>query len=329
MRLTRFAITRPVITAMFFIGLSVYGLMSYFGLGVNLFPNVAFPVVAAIASYPGASPSEMEKLVVKPIEDQLDGMENLDRLSATVQEGQAVIIARFKLDTDLNYETIDVQRRVDTARVYMPTDLTPPTVQKFSNSSDPIMDEAVTSQKLSQAALSDVVTQYIVPELKTTKGVLDVQTAGDTPREIHVYPDQNRMLASNTVLTDINTALTYNNANLPGGRIDSPTQETTVSVHADIQQPDDILQIPMQVLNGSQAGVAQASLKIGDVASVEDGHVEDRLPSRYNGVPSILLSVTRQNDADTVKTTANTRAAFVKLAKEYPDLKFTEVDAQA
>jgi HAE1 family hydrophobic/amphiphilic exporter-1 len=328
-RLTRFAITRPVITAMFFIGLSVYGLMSYFGLGVNLFPNVAFPVVAAIASYPGASPSEMEKLVVKPIEDQLDGMENLDRLSATVQEGQAVIIARFKLDTDLNYETIDVQRRVDIARVYMPTDLTPPTVQKFSNSSDPIMDEAVTSQKLSPAALSDVVTQYIVPELKTTKGVLDVQTAGDTPREIHVYPDQNRMLASNTVLTDINTALTYNNANLPGGRIDSPTQETTVSVHADIQQPDDILQIPMQVLNGSQAGVAQASLKIGDVASVEDGHVEDRLPSRYNGVPSILLSVTRQNDADTVKTTANTRAAFAKLAKEYPDLKFTEVDAQA
>ena len=329
MRLTRFAITRPVITAMFFIGLSVYGLMSYFGLGINLFPNVAFPVVAAIASYPGASPSEMEKLVVKPIEDQLDGMENLDRLSATVQEGQAVVIARFKLDTDLNYETIDVQRRVDTARVYMPQDLTPPTVQKFSNSSDPIIDEAVTSDTLSPAALSDVVTQYIVPELKTAKGVLDVQTAGDTPREIHVYPDQNRMLSSNTVLTDINTALTYNNANLPGGRIDSPTQEMTVSVHADIQQPDDILQIPMQVLNGSQAGVAQASLKIGDVANVEDGHVEDRLPSRYNGAPSILLSLTRQNDADTVKTTASVRAAFAKLATEYPKLKFTEVDADA
>jgi multidrug efflux pump subunit AcrB len=97
--------------------------MSYSSLGVNLLPNVAFPVVAVIASYPGASPAEMEKLVVKPIEDQLDGMENLDRLAATAQEGSAVIVARFKLDTDLNYETIDVQRRVDTARVYMPTDL--------------------------------------------------------------------------------------------------------------------------------------------------------------------------------------------------------------
>ncbi len=329
MGLTRFAITRPVITAMFFIGLAVYGLISYFSLGVNLFPNVAFPVVATIASYPGASPAEMEKLVVKPIEDQLDGMENLDRLSATAQEGQAVVIARFKLDTDLNYETIDVQRRVDTARVYMPADLVPPVVQKFSNSNEPIIDEAVTSKKMTAAALSDLVTQRLVPELKTVKGVLDVQTAGNTPREIHVYPDQTRLLGVSTTLLDINNALTYNNANLPGGRVDSPTQETTVSVHADIEAPEDILQIPMQVLNGSQIGVAQASLKIGDVASVDDGHQENRLPSRYNGAPSILLSIQRQNDSDTVKTTAGVRAAFAKLKSAYPDVKFTEVDADA
>jgi HAE1 family hydrophobic/amphiphilic exporter-1 len=314
---------------MFFIGLAVYGLMSYFSLGVNLLPNVSFPVVAAIASYPGASPAEMEKLVVKPIEDQLDGMENLDRLSATAQEGSAVIVARFKLDTDLNYETIDVQRRVDTARVYMPTDLTPPTVEKFSNSSDPILDEAVTSQKLSSAELSDLVTQHLVPELKAVKGILDVQSAGTTAREIHVFPDQTKLLATNTTLLDINSALTYNNANLPGGRMDSPTRETSVSVHADITQPDDILQIPMQVLNGSQIGVAAASLKIGDIATVDDGHAEDRLPSHYNGHPSILLSVERQNDADTVKTTAGARAAFKKLEAEYPDVKFTEVDADA
>ncbi len=121
MWLTRFAISRPVITAMVFIGLALYGIFSYLQLGVNLFPNVAFPYVAVSASYPGASPSEMEKLVIKPIEDQLDGMENLDRLTATAQEGEATVLARFKLDTDLNYETIDVQRRVDTARVYMPT----------------------------------------------------------------------------------------------------------------------------------------------------------------------------------------------------------------
>ena len=329
MWLTRFAITRPVITAMVFIGLAIYGLVSYLSLGINALPNVSFPVVGVFASYPGASPSEMEKLVIKPIEDQLDGMENLDRLSATAQEGSATIVARFKLDTDLNYETIDTQRRVDIARVYMPVDLTPPTVQKFSNASDPIIDEALTSNKLSPAELSDLVTQRIVPDLKTVPGVLDAQTAGNSPREIHVYPDQQRMLASSTTLEDINNALSFNNANLPGGRIDSHTQETTVSVHADIQQPQDILQIPLQVLNGSQIGVAQASLKIGDVARVEDGYVEQRLPASFNGKPSILLSITRQVDADTVKTTEKVRAKFKALAAAYPGVQFKEVDADA
>ena len=235
MWLTRFAITRPVITAMFFIGLALYGL------GVNLFPNVSFPFVGVSASYPGASPAEMEKLVIKPIEDQLDGMENLDRLTASAQEGTATVIARFKLDSDYNYETTDVQRRVDTARVYMPTDLVPPTVFKLGTASDPILEEAISSTKMSAAALSDLVTQKLVPDIKSVPGVLEVDSAGDTAREIHVFPLQSRMLGSNATLLDINNALSYNNAILPGGRMDAATSETTVSVYADIEQPQDIL----------------------------------------------------------------------------------------
>ena len=271
----------------------------------------------------------MEKLVIKPIEDQLDGMENLDRLSATAQEGTATVLARFRLDTDLNFETIDVQRRVNTARVYMPVDLDPPTVDKFSSASDPILEEALSSRSMTPAQLSDLISQRIVPDLKAISGVLDVQPAGSTLREIHVYPDQSRLLGSHATLLDLNNALGYNNANLPGGRLDSATQETTVSVHADIGRPADIAQIPLQVLNGSQGGLAQASLKIGDVATVDDGHVEQRLPSRYNGSSSILLDVQRQIDADTVKTTAATRAEMKKLAHDFPSVQFAEINASA
>ncbi len=324
MWLTRFAITRPVITAMLFIGLAVFGIMSYRALGVNLFPNVNFPYVAIAASYPGASPSEMEKLVVKPIEDQLDGMENLDRMTATAQEGTATVIARFKLDTDLNYETIDVQRRVDTARVYMPADLTPPYVFKFSNATDPIIEEALSSKRMSAAELSDLITQRIVPDIKAVPGVLDVNTAGDTAREIHVFPDQMKLLATGATLNDLNNSLAYNNANLPGGRMDSPMQETTVSVHADIEQPQDILHIPLPVPGGAQQYVT-----IGNVASVEDGHVEQRRPSHFNGSSSILLEIERQVDADTEKTTDAVRIAMKDIAKQFPDVTFSEIDADA
>ncbi|GAC1550105.1 MAG: efflux RND transporter permease subunit [Vulcanimicrobiaceae bacterium] len=324
MWLTRFAITRPVITAMVFIGLALYGLVSYRSLGVNLFPNVSFPIVAVHVGYPGASPAEMEKLIIKPIEDQLDGMENLDRLSATAQEGSATIIARFKLDSDLNYETIDVQRRVDTARINMPSDLVPPSVTKFGTGSDPILEEAVSSRKLGPTQLSDLVSQRIVPELKAVPGVLSVDTAGDTSREIHVYPDQSRLLAANATLADLNGVLERNNANLPGGRIDAPTQETTVSVHADIAAPQDILRVPVPVPGG-----AQRYLTVGDLARVDDGHVEQRRPTHYNGRASILLEIQRQIDADTLKTTGLTRIALAKIAREFPDVTFAEIDASA
>ena len=324
MWLTRFAISRPVITALVFIGLALYGLLSYSQLGVNLFPNVAFPIVGVSASYPGASPAEMEKLVVKPIEDQLDGMENMDRLSATVQEGQATVIARFRLDTDLNYETIDVQRRVDTARIYMPTDLDPPEVFKDGSQSDPIIEEALSSKKLTSAELSYLVSQRIVPDLKAVPGVLDVEVAGDTAREIHVFPDSMRIAMTRATLTDLSSVLAANNANLPGGRMDAPTSETTVSVHADIQKASDILAIPVSVPGG-----ASRALRVGDVATVEDSHVEQRRPSHFNGSPSLLLDIERQNDSDTVKTTTAARAELKKIVKEFPDIAFTEVNASA
>src|SRR5471030_1436447 len=129
MWLTRFCIQRPIIVAMFFIGLAIFGAVSYQKLGRSDNPNVTFPVVFVIASYPGASPSEMEKLVVKPIEDQLDGIEHLDQLQAFAQEGVGFVFVQFALDTNLDIAAADVQQRVNTVRAYMPADLNPPQVQ--------------------------------------------------------------------------------------------------------------------------------------------------------------------------------------------------------
>src|SRR5271156_5382019 len=114
MWLTRFSIQRPIIVAMLFIALAIYGIYSFFSIGASLNPNVTFPIVIVSANYPGASPSEMERLIIKPIEDQIDGIDNLDQMSATAQEGSAVVVVQFKLDTNLDFAAIDVQRRVDT-----------------------------------------------------------------------------------------------------------------------------------------------------------------------------------------------------------------------
>jgi HAE1 family hydrophobic/amphiphilic exporter-1 len=325
MWLTRFSIQRPIITAMLFIALAVYGAMSYQNLGRSLNPNVTFPIVIIVASYPGASPEEMERLVIKPIEDQLDGIEHLDRVTATAQEGRAVIGVQFKLDTNLDFSAIDVQRRVDTARVFMPTDLDPPIVDKSAgDQQSPILELALSSTTLSSTALSDLVDQRIVPEIKQIPDVQSVDARGEVKREFHVNPDPQRLIGTGATLPDVFNAVGANNQNLPGGRLDSPAQETEVSIQSSIVSAQDLLGIPLAPPLG-----AQRALTIGNVATADDGHVEQRIVSKYNGSPTVILDVNRVITSDEINSTAVARAQVAEIAKKYAAVKFEEIDAPA
>jgi len=325
--LTRFAISRPVITAMIFVALVVFGTISYFELGrSNNPPGTTFPIVEVDASYPGASPQDMEKLVIKPIEDQLDGIDHLDLISATAQEGTATIVVQFKLGTDLDLAAVDVQRRVDTARVYMPTDLDPPGVYK-NGSSEPLLDIAVSSDSLSQPQIADLVNNQIKPLISQIPNVASVNVYGTADREFHVYPDPVALVGTGATLEDIYNAVSYNNANVPGGIMTQPTREATVAIHAYIDHASDIAAIPLSpvaVLN-----YPVKSLKIGDVARVEDGHVEMRTISHYNGLPRVYLSIGRDINSDEIKATEIARERMKTIESQFPQLKFTEIDAPA
>ena len=325
MRLTRFSIERPIIVAVFFIALAAFGLISFAKLGRSLNPNVTFPIVVVEASSPGASPAEMERLVIKPIEDQIDGIDNLDRMSATAQEGTAAVVVQFKIDTNLDFAAIDVQRRVDTARVYMPTDLDPPVVDKSAGSQQsPILTLALSSRTLSGTALSDLVDARIISDIKHIPNVQSVVPSGEIKREYHVTPDPMRLMGSGATLPDIFDAIAQNNANLPGGRFDSPTNEADVSIHSEILNADDMLGIPLAV-----PGAAQKDLTIGHVASVEDGHAEQRSISKFKGAPTVLIDVNRVVNADEISSTKIAREQIAEIAKKYPMVTFTEVDAAA
>jgi HAE1 family hydrophobic/amphiphilic exporter-1 len=334
MWLTRFSIQRPIIVAMVFISLAAYGLLSFFQIGRSLNPNVTFPIVVVSASYPGASPAEMERLVIKPIEDQIDGIDNLDQMSATAEEGIAAVIVQFKIDTNLDYAAIDVQRRVDTARVYMPTDLDPPLVDKSAGSQQaPILTLALNSKSLSPTGLSDLVSQRIVPDIRHIPNVQSVDVDGDVKREFHVFPDPLRLLATGATLPDIFNAIAQNNVNVPGGRMSSSIAETDVSIHSDVLAASDMLGIPLPILTttastGSLAPPANG-LRIGDVATTEDGHVEQRIISKYNGNPTLILNVNRTIGSDEIHSTQIAREQLKEIEARYPAVHFDEVNAAA
>jgi HAE1 family hydrophobic/amphiphilic exporter-1 len=199
---------------MIFAALVVFGIISYFQLGrSNNPPGTTFPIVEVDASYPGASPQDMEKLVIKPIEDQLDGVDHLDLLTATAQEGTASVIVQFKLGTDLDLAAVDVQRRVDTARVYMPADLDPPGVYK-NGASEPLLNYEVNSQSLSSTQIADMVNNQVKPLVAAIPNVAAVGVYGTADREFHVMPDPTALSGTGATLQDIFNAVQYNTTSL-------------------------------------------------------------------------------------------------------------------
>jgi HAE1 family hydrophobic/amphiphilic exporter-1 len=323
MWLTRFSLQRPIIVAMFFIALAAYGVVSYFSLGKNSQPNVNFPVVVVVASYPGASPAEMERLVIKPIEDQIDGIEHIDTLNATAQEGSAVVVAQFQLGTNLDFAAIDVQRRVDTARVFMPTDLDPPQVIK-NGAEAPVVTYALGSKVLSAPALADLVNDRLISDIRHIPNVETVSLSGAAVREFDVNADPLRLMGAGATLPDIFGAIAANNSNLPGGRIDGSTVETTVSVHAEVNSAGDLAALPLTIPGG-----AQQTLRLGDVANVSDTHQEQRLISHMNGAPGLILDISRTITSDEVGETKVVRAQMAAIEKKYPQIQFHELFAPA
>ncbi|MBV8150550.1 MAG: efflux RND transporter permease subunit, partial [Candidatus Eremiobacteraeota bacterium] len=273
------------------------------------------------ANYPGASPQEMERLVVKPIEDQLNGIDHVDQMSASAQEGAASIVVQFKLGTDLSIAAVNVQSAVDTARVYLPTDLDPPTVYK-SGAGQPLMQLAVNSSTLSAPQLADVVNNRLEPMIKAIPDIQSVDVEGALDREFHVEPIPERLDGTMATLSDVFSAVAANNSNLPGGILRQPTQETSVSVHAEVNTAQDLLGIPLPV-----PGNSNKNLRIGDVAYATDSHVEPTSISHYNGQPQITMMLYRAVTADEIKTTATTREQLKKIEAQFPQLSFNEVFA--
>ena len=309
---------------MVFIALGIFGWIAFHKIGRSSDPpGTSWPIVMVFSSYPGASPQEMERLIIKPVEDQLDGIDNLDELTASAQEGNASIGVQFKLGTDLDKAAIDVQAAVDRARAFLPTDLDPPDVYK-NGASEPLLDLAVSSNSLSPTQLADVVNNQVEPLLKAIPNVQTVDVSGASDREFHVEPIPGRMEATNATLKEIFDAVAANNANLPGGILRQPTQETTISVHAEINTAQDLLNIPLPV-----PGSSNKNLKVGDVAYAFDSHVEPTSISHYNGKPRVHVEIDRNINADEITSTAIAREHIKQIEAQFPQLSFSEIDAPA
>ena len=307
----RLAVRRPVLTTMLVAILVFLGGFSYFNLGVDLTPDIEFPVVTVTTVYPGAGPEEVELQVTEEVEDAISTISDLETLTSFSRENVSIVIAEFDYEVDPDLAAIDVKDKVDAIRADLPDEADPPTIQKLDINAMPIMDLALSGSQ-SLDALYDFADQIIAERLSRVSGVASVSITGGRQREVHVLAHPDRLRAYGLAITDLAQLVAAKNMNVPAGRITEPHAEYAVRVVGEYASVSEIASLPIPLPEGGR-------IRLADVATVEMGLTDVRELARYQGQPAVSISIQKQSDANTVATAAGVMEVLDELERQVPE----------
>jgi HAE1 family hydrophobic/amphiphilic exporter-1 len=295
MKIADISIRRPVFAAMLIIALIVLGVFSYPRVGVDLFPNVEFPVITVVVVYPGADPASMESKVADPIEEALNSMAGIKTLRSTNLESVSQVILEFELDVDADKAAQDARDRISAILRNLPEGIDPPVVQKFDVGAAPIMSVAL-SGKLPVRELTRVAEDMVKEQVQRLPGVGSVEMVGGREREIHVLVDPARLAGMGLTVEDVANALRAQNLELPAGRIqeEGGRRELTVKTKGEVRSTAEIADIIIPGRGG-------AFTRVRDVATVEDGAEEARSWSSMDGEAAVALVIRKQSGSNSVE----------------------------
>ena len=287
------------------------GLMSYMSIPKEQFPDVTVPQIFVTTIYPGASPSDMEQLVTKPIEKQLKGLTGVKKITSSSVQDFSNIIVEFNTDLDVKDCKQKVKDGVDKAKRDLPTDLLEdPTITEFDISEIPIMNVNIAGD-FSLDQLKDFAdrTQDKIEELRQ---ITRVDIIGALEKEVQVNVDKYKLTAAKLTFRDIENALAYENMTISAGNVDIGGMTRSVSIRGDFKNVDEIGNIIVQ----SQSG---ALMKLNEVAEVKMGHKDQESFSRLNTRNVVSLNVIKRTGENLIEASDQIKQIVADLkANEFP-----------
>ncbi|MBV9103877.1 MAG: efflux RND transporter permease subunit, partial [Candidatus Eremiobacteraeota bacterium] len=339
MGLTRIFVRRPTLVTVLCALVAIAGTLAAMSLVKQQFPNYDVPTIQVLVQYPGASTTEMRDAIVRPLEDQIAGAPNLQTTETAIQPGQATIVARFSLSSDVNTDLVQVQGRVQNGQRQLPSDLQTPTISIYDPSQAVIVSLTASSTTISPGDLSQLVSNKIVPSLEQLSGVSFVETNGGVTPSIQVNVDPKRLSSSGATLTDLTSAISTNNVRAPGGVIYGSNRETNIDIRGDVQTPASVADLLLGVTGTAQTSStgstinawSQSSrlLRIGDVANVYSGFETQRVYAYTRGQPTIELDVQKASNTSEVQASQQVLSMLPRLRAQYPDVQFSVLNVQA
>jgi hydrophobic/amphiphilic exporter-1 (mainly G- bacteria), HAE1 family len=314
MSITEISIKRPALVIVVFTVLGILGLISYSKLSYNLLPKFEAPVMSILTVYPGAAAGEVETSVTKKIEDALSGLENLDRIQSTSQEGVSVVVIQLLQNANMDEAVQDAQRKVNAILAQLPDDVEAPTINKFSTDDLPILQIGLSAQ-MNPTQFYKLVEDRIQPQLAKIQGVGQITLVGGDEREIKVNVDPAKLKAYHLSLTQVSQAIVSANQDFPTGKVESTNQQYSLRVAAKFQN---LNQIKNLVVSYQQNG---SRITVGDVAEVVDGIAEATTLNRLNGKSAIGMVIRKQADANAVEVSKQVREQIQVIEKQFAENK--------
>ncbi|MFN7828183.1 MAG: efflux RND transporter permease subunit [Acidobacteriota bacterium] len=309
-KLAEICIRRPVFAAMIILALVVVGATSYSKLGVDRFPTIDLPTVTIRMTLPGASPEEAESQLAKPIEEVVNTVEGVEQLRSVSSQGRSFVIATFNLNRDIEAAAQDVRDRVQSVLRQLPPGTDPPVVQKADSDSEPVMTIAISGER-SIRELTELSDKTVKVGIERSVGVGEVRINGGLLRAINVWVDADRLAAYRIPITQVRNALVRQNADVPGGNVDSGARELVLRTMGRVVNPRDFDEMVI-------ANVGGAPIKVRDIGYSEDGTKEMRTLSRLNGQPAVTLEIIRQSGANTVAVIDDVKKNLDKIRRQLP-----------
>ena len=294
LNLPQLAIKRPAFITCVAILIMILGIMAYRSLGVDLFPDVSFPVVSVTTNYKGAAPEEIEAQISKPMEEQFSTIQGVKQINSTNEEGFSVVVIQFTLETDSKEAEQRVRDRLSLVRPLLPKDVEEPVIQRLDPSDQPIVVLSLKSD-LTPPQAYDLADQVIKPQLAQLDGVGVVDIFGASKREIRVELDRNKLNAYHLSASGVAEDIGLNGLNVPVGKYETNGNNT---LFRSVGQYDDLDRLRHTVVNFVGSDVPITVDKLGKVVdTVEDAQNY----SSFKGVPSLFLLIHKQTKANTVE----------------------------
>ncbi len=301
------AVKNPVTTIMLFVAVIVFGIYSLVKLPIDFYPEMEFPAIMVFTSYSGANASDVERNISEPLESSLNTVSNVKQITSVSRDNVSVVTLEFEYGTNLDGAANDVRDALSMVSSFLPDGAEDPVLFKFSTNMMPILMYAVTAED-SYAGIENELEEKVVNPLNRIEGVGAVSLLGVPTREVSVNIDPRRMEAYNMTIEQIGSVLAAENLNMPSGNIEMGEMNYPLRVQGEFAQSDQISNVVLGNYQGK-------TIRLKDVATVNDSIRKMSIDEKVNGRPGITMMIQKQSGANTVKIARQIRKGTCSIAK--------------